>query len=83
MTSSQWRKLGVKLRSAAALSRSASSQSPIATSASIRFETSPVLWIPYRRITSSPVCATRADSRGRPSIVSASVKLVYARSRPR
>ena len=29
-----------------------------------------------------PSCPSRADSRGRPSIVSASVKLTYARSRP-
>ena len=81
--SSKYGKLEVMPRSAAALSLSASSQSPIASSASIRFETSRVLSIPYRRIASSPACPSRADSRGRPSIVSASVKLTYARSRPR
>ena len=42
-------------RSAAALSLSASSQSPIASSASIWLATSRVLSIPYRRIASSPV----------------------------
>ena len=40
--------------------------------------TSTALSIPYRRITSSPACPSRADSPGRPSIVSTSVKLTYA-----
>ena len=61
-------------RSAAALSLSASSQSPIASSASIWFATSRGLSIPYRRIASSPSCPSRADSRSRPSIVSTSVR---------
>jgi hypothetical protein len=43
MTSSQYGKLEVMPPSAAALSRSASSQSPIASSASIWFETSSAL----------------------------------------
>jgi hypothetical protein len=77
------REARVMPRSAAPLSLSASSQSPIASSASIWFATSKVLLIPYRRITLSPACPSRTDSLSRPSIVSASVKLVYARARPR
>ena len=82
MVSSQYGKLEMMPRSAAALSLSASSQSPVPISASIWFATSRGLSIPYRRITSSPSCPNRADSRGRPSMVRTSVRWTHARSRP-
>src|SRR6185312_15778936 len=66
MVSSQYGKLEVMPRSAVPLSLSASSQSPTANSASIWFATSKVLLIPYRRITLSPACPSRADSLSRP-----------------
>ena len=61
-------------RTAAALARSASSHSPHATRASIRLATSGLVSTPYGRSTSSAIPASRADSRGRPSIISTSVR---------
>ena len=61
---SQDGKLEVMPRSAAALSLSASSQSPIASSASIWFATSRVLSIPYRRIDLEPLLPQLAPTLG-------------------
>jgi hypothetical protein len=63
-------------RSAAVLRLSALAHSPVATRASMVFATSTVLSIPYRRTASSPRSPVRADSLGRPSIVSTSVSEV-------